>query len=50
LEGALKMQGCEILIKGLKVDSWLEDEEETETKYRLYAKELLSLSAQSYIA
>jgi flavodoxin I len=32
LEDALKMQGCEILIKGLKVDRWLEDEEETETK------------------
>ena len=47
---ALKTQGCEILIKGLKVDSWSEDEEEIETKCRLYAKELLSLSSQSCIA
>lgn len=38
LEEALKTQGCEILIKGLKVDSWSEDEEEIETKCRLYAK------------
>ena len=50
LEEALKTQGCEILIKGLKVDSWSEDEEEIETKCRLYAKELLSLSSQSCIA
>ena len=50
LEEALKTQGCEILIKGLKVDSWSEDEEGIETTCRLYAKELLSLSSQSYIA
>ena len=50
LEDALKTQGCEIIINGLKVDSWSEDEEEIETKCRLYAKELLSLSSQSCIA
>jgi len=50
LEEALKTQGCEIIIKGLKIDSWSEDEEEIERKCRLYANELLSLSSQSCIA
>ena len=50
LEEALKTQGCEILIKGLKVDSWTKDEEEIETKCRLFAKELMNLSSQNCIA
>ena len=50
LEEALKMQGCEIITNGLKVDSWSENEEEIETKCKSYAKELLSLSSQSCIA
>jgi len=49
LEEALKTQGCEMIIKSLKIDSWSEDEEEIEMKCRLFAKELLSLSSQSYI-
>lgn len=47
LEEALKAQGCEMITKGLKVDSWSEDEAEIETKCRLFAKELLSLSSRS---
>ena len=38
LEEALKTQGCEMIIKGLKVDSWSEDEEEIKTKCRCMQK------------
>lgn len=50
LEEALKTQGCEIVAKGLKVDSWTEAEEEIETKCREFVKEILSVSSLNGIA
>lgn len=38
LEGTLRNQGCEIITKGLKVDSYLESDEDIETKCLSFAK------------
>lgn len=38
LEETLQNQGCEIITKGLKVDSCLEDDEDIETKCLTFAK------------
>lgn len=38
LEGTLRNQGCEIITKGLKVDSYLESEKDIETKCLSFVK------------
>lgn len=43
LEESLINQGCEIITKGLKVDSWLEDEEEIETNCVSFANKIINL-------
>lgn len=40
LQEALEKQGCHIIAKGLKVDTWLEDEEEIESKCISFAREI----------
>ena len=46
LEETLKKQGCEIITKGLKVDSWLEDEEEIESHCISFANKIINLTKQ----
>ncbi|WP_428910482.1 flavodoxin [Niallia sp. Krafla_26] len=42
LEETLENQGCNLVTKGLKVDSFYEDEEEIQMKCRLFAEKLIS--------
>ena len=44
LEETLKKQGCEIITKGLKVDSWSEKEDEIEANCIAFAKKLIHAS------
>lgn len=50
LEESLKKQDCKIILDGLKVDSWNQDEEEIIAKCKAFAGELINLSHHVNIA
>ena len=50
LEETLKKQGCKIITKGLKVDSWLEEEDEIEANCIAFAKKVIHASQPVRIA